>query len=140
MYLQKATFGTLTSRKGHPFVGVLSLFLLVFLPLAELYQSRIQPSASTSPLCFQLIGVMHLVSPLFFRFGYLFLAVTKTRPFRKGRLVLTFLLLVFLSAAIWNAFSPLPLDFQISKPNQLPILLCNWAFYCYLLFRYATAV
>ena len=39
-----------------------------------------------------MIGMMDLVSPLLFRFGYLFLAVAKVRSFRKSRLALTALL------------------------------------------------
>ena len=132
MHIQKVKIGESTSRQGNRLIELLFLFLLVFLPLGELYQSRIQLSAFTTSLSFQMIGMMHLVSPLLFRFGYLFLAVAKVRSFRKSRLALTALLLAFLSAALWNALSPLPLDFQISRPNQLPVLLCNWAFYCYL--------
>lgn len=132
MHIQKVKIGESTSRQGNRLIELPFLILLLFLPLAELYQSRIQLSAFTTSLSFQMIGMMHLVSPLLFRFGYLFLAVAKVRSFRKSRLALTALLLAFLSAALWNALSPLPLDFQISRPNQLPILLCNWAFYCYL--------
>lgn len=139
MHIQKVKIGESTSRQGNRLIELPFLILLLFLPLAELYQSRIQLSAFTTSLSFQMIGMMHLVSPLLFRFGYLFLAVAKVRSFRKSRLALTALLLAFLSAALWNALSPLPLDFQISRPNQLPILLCNWVFYCYLFVHFFRA-
>ena len=111
------------------------LFLLVVLPLIEIYQKRIQLSASTSALQFQMIGMMHLVSPLVFRFGYLFLVLRKVRTLQKSRLVLTIMLLVFLAVALWNVFFPLPVFVKISNPDQLPILLCNLVFYGYLLFQ-----